>query len=99
MLRWVFRTLAVSMLMLVVTAAIVDRFKCHDTVDNNGKPSHSLVHLLIWFSPVRNTRKLVCTKSYEDLSCVHGLRFVTMIWIIIAHTLEWNNLNTFREYR
>lgn len=47
---------------------------------------------------MRNLRKLVSTKSNGDeLNCIHGIRFVTMVWIIIGHTLEWNNLNIFSK--
>ena len=53
---------------------------------------------LFWFSPSRNVRKLINTKSIEDeLSCVHGLRFITIIWIMLAHTMEWTNLNIYRK--
>lgn len=56
------------------------------------------LHFLLWFSPSRNIRKLVNTKSSEDeLSCVHGLRFFTIIWIMLAHTMEWTNLNIYRK--
>lgn len=78
------------MLLVVTAAALVDRFWNPGTEKSN-------LHILAWFSPVRNIKKLVCTESNEDLTCVHGLRFVTMVWIIIAHTLEWNNLNAFRD--
>lgn len=53
---------------------------------------------LLWFSPIRNLRRLLFSPSHEDdLACVHGMRVVTMVWIIIGHTLDWNRMNSFRD--
>lgn len=60
-----------------------------------GDAKHSRAkQVLLWFSPIRNARKLLLSRSSDELGCVHGIRMVTMAWIIAGHTLEWNNLNT-----
>ncbi len=52
----------------------------------------------MWFSPGRNIRKLILTDSSEDeLACIHGLRFFSICWVVIGHTLEWNSLNIFKD--
>lgn len=54
---------------------------------------------LHWFSPMANIRKLFITESskeMKELSCIHGLRAITLLWIITAHTLEWTSLNVYR---
>lgn len=33
----------------------------------------------------------------DELSCVHGIRVLTICWIIMGHTLDWNNLNVYRK--
>lgn len=52
----------------------------------------------MWFSPGRNIRKLILTNSNEDeLACIHGIRFFSICWVVIGHTLEWNSLNIFKD--
>lgn len=61
-------------------------------------PSAKLGYILLWFSPGRNIRKLILTNSSEDeLSCIHGIRFFSICWVVIGHTLEWNSLNIFKD--
>jgi hypothetical protein len=42
------------------------------------------------FSAINNGRKLLSTKSSgsDNLSCVHGIRFLSTTWVIMGHT--WN---------
>lgn len=79
-----------------LAAAVADRYKLIANVRHTKSVGFNA---LIWFSPVRNIRKLICSESVDDLTCVHGIRVFTMFWIIIGHTLEWNNLATVRKYR
>ncbi|KAH9392278.1 hypothetical protein TYRP_005351 [Tyrophagus putrescentiae] len=47
-----------------------------------------------------NLRKLFITESSKEMSelaCIHGLRAITLLWIITAHTLEWTSLNVYRD--
>jgi len=40
------------------------------------------------FSAYNNTRKLFDTKtSSENLGCINGIRFISMTWVLIGHTL------------
>lgn len=76
------------MLFVTVSSGIMDHW-----VLSEEQRKHPRLQLLVWFSPVRNLQKLILSRSDDELTCVHGIRFFTMSWIIIGHTLEWNNLN------
>ncbi|KAG9510743.1 Nose resistant to fluoxetine protein 6, partial [Fragariocoptes setiger] len=45
---------------------------------------------MMHFSVVRNIRRLFDTSnSSQDITCVHGLRFWTITWIIFGHTMQY----------
>lgn len=39
------------------------------------------------------------TRSPRDISCLHGIRCLTMIWIIITHTMQYNDWSAFARAR
>jgi hypothetical protein len=46
-----------------------------------------LSQLLLSFSAVQNSRKILNCDSQEDsLTSVHGLRFLSLAWVILVHT-------------
>ncbi|XP_054157260.1 nose resistant to fluoxetine protein 6-like [Oppia nitens] len=47
------------------------------------------------FSLKINFDKLITVKTSQELSCIHGIRFFTLIWIIYGHTVLWNDFNLF----
>ncbi|RUS71521.1 hypothetical protein EGW08_020719 [Elysia chlorotica] len=58
-----------------------------DMVSTNTRPS-SLVKILVAFSVWTNAEKLLSTKqSAGTLSCVNGLRVMSINWVILGHTL------------
>ena len=87
-------------LLLVIVAALYDTKVDSQTT----KKSNDLnFKYLLWFSPLRNARKVlhVGNDGTEDpnqaqLNCLHGLRAITMFFVIVGHTLAWNNVNMFR---
>nr|XP_027205919.1 nose resistant to fluoxetine protein 6-like isoform X1 [Dermatophagoides pteronyssinus] len=87
--------IAILMLITVFVLSIVAFINdcIHDGKDRN--------EFITCFSPARNCRKLFTTKTSssgnDELSCIHGLRVLTICWIIMGHTLDWNNLNVFRD--
>ena len=43
--------------------------------------------MLLAFSVYTNTRKWLSTKTGSDnLGCLHGLRFLSMSWVVLCHT-------------
>jgi hypothetical protein len=48
-----------------------------------------------YFSLKQNLKKLLSTETSEELSCLHGIRFFSMVWVVIGHSLEWADLNFF----
>lgn len=54
---------------------------------HDAKKPHMILRLLLCFSAYTNARKIVDV-SHPDgtLTCVHGLRFLSMSWVILGHT-------------
>ncbi|XP_078606530.1 nose resistant to fluoxetine protein 6-like isoform X2 [Branchiostoma floridae x Branchiostoma japonicum] len=49
-----------------------------------------LCKLLLAFSVRTNTRKLLSTRESSDsLGCLHGIRFLSMTWVILGHTFAF----------
>jgi hypothetical protein len=44
-------------------------------------------------------KKLFSSKSNEALSCINGIRAITITWIIIAHSLAWSDNKLFSNYK
>nr|XP_027206252.1 nose resistant to fluoxetine protein 6-like [Dermatophagoides pteronyssinus] len=80
-----------SLLIVTIIAAIYDQM-------SNKKNKTISQKILMWFSPISNTRKLLFSETDdENFNCVHGLKFLSISWIIIVHTLAWIDLNGFRN--
>ncbi|XP_055932256.1 nose resistant to fluoxetine protein 6-like [Argiope bruennichi] len=58
------------------------------------------LQILVCFSLISNFKKFVNTKTASDkLSCLHGFRFLSITWIILAHTYLNINFQLFRGLR
>ncbi|GBM82866.1 Nose resistant to fluoxetine protein 6 [Araneus ventricosus] len=58
------------------------------------------LQILVSFSLISNFKKFVNTKtSSTKLSCLHGFRFLSITWIILAHTYLNINFQLFRGLR
>ena len=62
--------------------------------------------MLLCFSAIRNSKKLFNTASQEEdsISCLHGIKVLCMLWIIIGHSysfgIQWlffSNPNSFKK--
>ena len=42
--------------------------------------------LLVGFSVYTNGSKLLRGSQTQDLGCLHGMRFLSMTWVILGHT-------------
>ncbi|XP_067686169.1 nose resistant to fluoxetine protein 6-like [Haliotis asinina] len=70
----------------------VDKQSLYDTRESRklfGKPKESIGRkLLLAFSIPRNAEKVLSAKtSASDLSCLHGVRVLSMGWVILGHTV------------
>jgi hypothetical protein len=46
-----------------------------------------LSQLLLSFSAVRNSRKILkCDTPQDSLTSIHGLRFLSLAWVVLVHT-------------
>lgn len=77
------------MLVFLVTLAVVagslDYF--YDNYIAGPRPNSRPYQYLMAFSIYTNTKKLLSTrKSAEDLGCIHGIRFLSTAWVVLAHT-------------
>ncbi|XP_071100848.1 nose resistant to fluoxetine protein 6-like [Haliotis cracherodii] len=72
--------------------SMVDGQSLYDTKESRelfAKPKESIgKQLLLAFSITRNTEKLLSVNSSaSDLSCLHGVRVLSMAWVILGHTV------------
>lgn len=58
-----------------------------EMADLSSHEENRIGKVLICFSIYTNTKAIFSTKSDEELSVIHGLRFLSMVWIIMAHTI------------
>lgn len=75
-------------------------------LEKQGKPrvpTGKLERMILAFSVYTNGQKLLSTdQSSESISCVHGIRFISMLWVILGHVHVYgfpNTQNTLSEYR
>ncbi|GFU16695.1 nose resistant to fluoxetine protein 6 [Nephila pilipes] len=54
--------------------------------------------VIICFSAITNFQRLICaSKGSEELKALHGLRALSMGWIILGHTYVWINYQLLRS--
>ncbi|XP_022239600.1 nose resistant to fluoxetine protein 6-like [Limulus polyphemus] len=87
--------------LLVVVGTILDLTKIYDIapnavrwIDNHKKT----IQYFLAFSIYSNGKQLFdLTQRPGDVSALHGIRFITMTWIILCHTYAWAPLIGFRS--
>ncbi|XP_071103042.1 O-acyltransferase like protein-like [Haliotis cracherodii] len=54
--------------------------------------------LLLSFSISRNTEKILNTRTGDgNLGCIHGIRVLSMAWVILGHSMTWDSLSTWEN--
>ncbi|GIY47845.1 hypothetical protein CDAR_70012 [Caerostris darwini] len=57
--------------------------------------TRTAIRVLLAFSFISNFKKFVNTKSSSDtLKCLNGIRFLSMIWVVLGHTYYLINFQT-----
>lgn len=84
-----YRTFLCVLALLIVSATIHELLHC---LRNAGERSMSFesksTQFLQCFSLVKNVRKLTGPSPTGELSCLHGIRSLTMAWLILTHLTE-----------
>jgi hypothetical protein len=50
------------------------------------------------FSLKSNLKKLISTQRTAKLSCLCGLRVLTLFWVIFGHSIEWTDWTIYSKY-
>ncbi|CAL1297039.1 unnamed protein product [Larinioides sclopetarius] len=80
-------------LLICIIGSIVD----HQSAEASNQNLSTLRKILICFSLTTNFRRLLCSsKGSEELKALHGLRALSMGWIILGHTYVWINYQLLR---
>ncbi|XP_067686889.1 O-acyltransferase like protein-like [Haliotis asinina] len=54
--------------------------------------------LLLSFSVRRNTEKILSTRTGDaNLGCIHGIRVLSMAWVILGHSMTWDSLSSWEN--
>jgi hypothetical protein len=75
--------------LLVVAATIHDAWRMFSDEPFEIKKDGPIICVLHCFSALTNGRKLLSmkvSKSPSNLSCVHGIRVLSTLWVVIGHT-------------
>ncbi len=107
-LNSVISVLLAILISLALIAGIIDYWERHDMVETATAPSAKKTmsggiayKYFMAFSIYTNTKKLLSTrKSPDDMGCLHGIRFLSTAWVVLAHTYSasltgpvWNLLD------
>ncbi|XP_039271604.2 nose resistant to fluoxetine protein 6-like [Styela clava] len=84
-----------TLIILATTYEIIIILKEKQATYKNGKeqikkdiPAYGKA--ILSFSVIKNTKALLDTEQKEgNLECLHGLRFISMSWIILGHTVSF----------
>ena len=87
--KFTFRSALTLLLLLTLTGTIVEMW-CN-TRCSMSMNRHTSIRVLNCFSLISNLRNLFSTRlankdSSSHLSCLHGIRFLTMTWVVLGHS-------------
>ena len=94
MLFYFYKSSIFCLIVATVAAATLHQMWKEKANNNGGKvdfqKEHLAVRALHCFSLIENGRSLVSTKENVkgSLSCLHGIRVLSMFWIVLLHISE-----------
>jgi len=77
---------------LVLAATAHESWRMYKNKVFDPTNDHWAISALHCFSTLNNGRKILSIKvstSSDNLSCIHGIRVLSTLWVVIGHT--WNN--------
>ncbi|XP_076319637.1 nose resistant to fluoxetine protein 6-like [Tachypleus tridentatus] len=93
-----------TILLLVVSGTTIDLWKQYQTDNNKIDPKKKrfsqgkIFEVLKSFSLYTNGKQMLNTKvGSGNLGALHGFRFFTMAWVILAHTYMIPSMNTYSQ--
>ncbi|CAG7725079.1 unnamed protein product [Allacma fusca] len=89
---------------LCLVGTVIDSFNLFGA---NNKKGGTLLRVMLAFSIKTNTIKWMSTRATPDnLGCLHGLRFLSICWVVLGHTFlmyslqyTWNLVDMKHMYR
>lgn len=58
-----------------------------EMVDSSSRENRIIGKVLLCFSIYTNSKAIFNTKAEGEMDTLHGLRFLSMIWIVMAHSV------------
>ncbi|XP_022258231.1 nose resistant to fluoxetine protein 6-like [Limulus polyphemus] len=90
-----------TLLVLVILGTTIElwrKYRNPETTPPPNRKEKTLCVILIAFSSYTNGKDLLNTKTGpENIGVLHGLRFFTMAWVILAHTYLMSDFNIYKR--
>ncbi|GFT13901.1 nose resistant to fluoxetine protein 6 [Nephila pilipes] len=78
---------AIAVSCMLGTLVLLGTFLERRSKSKNTTCTHLGSRILLSFSVINNFKKLTSTKTSMDrFNCLHGIRFLTITWVVLAHT-------------
>ncbi len=77
--------------LVVLMATVHEAWRMYIGTDFNAKQDGKLLSALHCFSILNNGRKILSMKvtaSSDNFGCIHGIRFFSTCWVVLAHTFS-----------
>ncbi|XP_054153015.1 nose resistant to fluoxetine protein 6-like [Oppia nitens] len=79
-----------AILFILIFCAMCTLGTVCDAITNFKKNSNGYTFIKI-FSLNQSVHRLLAPTLSSDLSCIHGIRVLSILWILYGHTIQWNN--------
>ncbi|GIY90071.1 nose resistant to fluoxetine protein 6 [Caerostris extrusa] len=88
----------ISVLSVLLLACIIGSIFDYQSTNISNEKLSTCRKFFICFSAITNFQRLMCSsKGSEELKALHGLRALSMGWIMLGHTYVWINYQLLRS--